>query len=121
MKYKHVISLGCNCAVASQLRTYGVRKASYPFDWLVTGASTVFLLINNQFVILDSMPVRDLGFRKVLEKFNKVDVDKLIKFHNINGGLSRFVKIKYFFNDILKTEISEKDGYVIVKGVLIEF
>lgn len=58
-------------------------------------------------VILDSMPVRDYGFEKIFKKFDKVLVSKLIEYNNENGGLSRYVKIKYFFNKLLNQEISE--------------
>jgi HAD superfamily hydrolase (TIGR01549 family) len=60
-------------------------------------------------VILDSMPVRDYGFEKIFEEFDKVLVDKLLDYHNKNGGLSRYVKIKYFYNELLNQEISEAE------------
>ncbi len=53
-------------------------------------------------VIIDSLAVRDYGFREIFKEFDKVLVEKLIKYHSINGGLSRFHKIRYFFNEILK-------------------
>jgi HAD superfamily hydrolase (TIGR01549 family) len=62
-------------------------------------------------VILDSMPIRESGFRKIFEKFSSELVDKLIKYHEINGGLSRFVKIKYFFEELLKKEITNEEIY----------
>ena len=40
-------------------------------------------------VILDSMPVRDYGFRKIFENFDKLLVDKLLEYHTKNGGLSK--------------------------------
>ena len=36
-------------------------------------------------------------------------VDKLLDYHNKNGGLSRYVKIKYFYNELLNQEISEAE------------
>ena len=60
-------------------------------------------------VILDSMPIRDFGFEKIFEKFDKVIVGKLLDYNNENGGLSRYVKIKYFFNNLLNKEISEEE------------
>lgn len=59
-------------------------------------------------VILDSMPVRDIGFRKIFEKHPIELVDELIIYHRNNGGLSRFHKIKYFYNNLLNEDISEK-------------
>ncbi len=59
-------------------------------------------------VILDSMPVRDVGFRKIFEQYPNSLVEQLIVYHRSNGGLSRFHKIKYFYNQILNKEISEE-------------
>ena len=58
-------------------------------------------------VILDSMPIREYGFSKIFEDFNSDDVEKLLVYHNANGGFSRFVKIKYFFEEILNQTITE--------------
>lgn len=59
-------------------------------------------------VILDSMKIRDWGFREIFKDFDKYDVEKLISYNNLNGGLSRYVKIRYFYEEILKKEINEK-------------
>jgi len=58
-------------------------------------------------VILESMPIRDYGFRKIFENYPKEIVEEFIKYHRINGGLSRFHKIKYFYNTLLNNKISE--------------
>lgn len=60
-------------------------------------------------VIIDSLAIRDYGFREIFKEFNKVLVEKLIEYHSINGGLSRFHKIRYFFNEILKKDIDDKE------------
>ncbi|MEM8566440.1 MAG: HAD hydrolase-like protein, partial [Bacteroidota bacterium] len=59
-------------------------------------------------VILDSMPIRELGFRKVLEEYSEDKVELLITYHNKNGGLSRYNKFDYFFRNILETAIDDK-------------
>ena len=59
-------------------------------------------------VILDSMPVREYGFRKIFEDFDIDLVEKLLDYHNQNGGLSRYVKIKYFYEELLGQDITEK-------------
>lgn len=51
-------------------------------------------------VILDSMEVRELGFQKVLSDFPEHQVNLLLDYHNKNGGLSRYVKFRYFFQEI---------------------
>ena len=59
-------------------------------------------------VILDSMPIRGHGFKEIFKDFDDDLVNKLLEYHNQNGGLSRYVKIKYFYNKLLKQEISEE-------------
>jgi len=58
-------------------------------------------------VIIDSNSVRELGFRQVLKEFDSEQVEQLIDFHNANGGWSRYVKFRYFYEEILKRQISE--------------
>jgi phosphoglycolate phosphatase-like HAD superfamily hydrolase len=59
-------------------------------------------------VILNSNVVRGKGFEEVLSGFPKEEVDKLLRFHRKNGGLSRYVKFRYFFEEIKGEEISEQ-------------
>ena len=50
MKFDNVISLGGNCNIALNLKELGFRKASYPFDWLVSyDVEKVVFLIENDF------------------------------------------------------------------------
>ena len=58
-------------------------------------------------VIIDSNSVREFGFREVLKEFDPEQVEQLIDFHNANGGWSRYVKFRYFYEEILKRQISE--------------
>ena len=59
-------------------------------------------------VILDSMAVRDWGFEEIFKDFPRDRVAQLIKYHRLNGGLSRYVKIRYFYEEILAKEITEE-------------
>lgn len=59
-------------------------------------------------VIIDSMDIRTNGFRDIFTDYDEALVDKLIDYHNLNGGLSRFNKIKYFYNSLLNKEISDE-------------
>jgi phosphoglycolate phosphatase-like HAD superfamily hydrolase len=59
-------------------------------------------------VILDSMKIRDWGFSEIFKNFDKNEVEKLISYHNLNGGLSRYVKIRHFYEKILGKEINEE-------------
>ena len=58
-------------------------------------------------VILNSMPIRDRGFATVLSDFPAVQIDELLKFHRANGGLSRYVKFRYFFETIRQETVTE--------------
>ena len=60
-------------------------------------------------VILNSMLIRDNGFREVLKGYPLGEVDKLMEFHNLNGGLSRYVKFRYFFEKIRNEIITETE------------
>ncbi|MET4141858.1 HAD-IA family hydrolase [Pedobacter sp. UYP1] len=58
-------------------------------------------------VIMDSMPIRSKGFELVLAQYPKEQVDELMAYHELNGGLSRYVKFRYFFEQIRKETITE--------------
>ena len=58
-------------------------------------------------VILDSMSVRDWGFRNIFKDYAEEQVSELITYHRINGGLSRYVKIRYFYEVLLGKSITE--------------
>ena len=58
-------------------------------------------------VLMDSNAVRDLGFQKVLAGYPKQQVEELMKYHRENGGLSRYVKFRYFFEQVLKEKVSD--------------
>ena len=60
-------------------------------------------------VILNSMPVRKFGFQEIFKSFAPDQVEALIKYHEPNGGWSRYVKIRYFFEEILGQPISEEE------------
>lgn len=63
-------------------------------------------------VLMDSNSVRDLGFENVLAKFPKEEVQKLMEFHQANGGLSRYVKFRHFFEHIRGETITEDEVLV---------
>lgn len=58
-------------------------------------------------VIINSNDVRIEGFKTVLKQYPKDLVDKFISYHNENGGLSRFVKFRYFFENLLQISVEE--------------
>lgn len=60
-------------------------------------------------VILDSMPTRSEGFRLCLKDFPSGDVERLVDWHESNGGLSRFIKFRYFLEEICGRKDVEKE------------
>ena len=63
-------------------------------------------------VLMDSNPIRDLGFEKVLSEYPSHQVEALLDYHKKNGGLSRYVKFRYFFEQIRNEKISEGEVQV---------
>lgn len=59
-------------------------------------------------VILESNAVREQGFREVLKSYGETQVIELIDYHRTNGGLSRYVKFRYFFEKILQISYREE-------------
>ena len=59
-------------------------------------------------VIMDSMPIRNRGFELALKEFPEKQVNLLMEFHLKNGGLSRYVKFRYFFEEIRGENITEE-------------
>ncbi len=66
-----------------------------------------FILWDFDGVIIDSDKARVAGFIKVLENYPKDQVNLLLDFHSKNGGLSRYVKFRYFFEQIRSEQIHE--------------
>lgn len=60
-------------------------------------------------VIHDSMKIKGDGFLELFKNHRKKDTEAILKFHFKNGGMPRFDKIKYFYNQILKEDISKKE------------
>lgn len=60
-------------------------------------------------VILDSMPIRNKGFKLVLQEFPNEQVELLVDYHLNNGGLSRYVKFRYFFEQIRGEKIDKEE------------
>ncbi len=59
-------------------------------------------------VIVDSMKLKTEAFVNLFLEYPEDQVEHLRRFHLENGGLSRFVKIRYFYEKILNLKISEE-------------
>ncbi|ARN76542.1 haloacid dehalogenase [Nonlabens spongiae] len=60
-------------------------------------------------VLMNSNSVRDRGFELVLKDFPTAQVEQLMQFHRQNGGWSRYVKFRHFFEVIRKESISPEE------------
>jgi len=62
-------------------------------------------------VIIDSMAVRDIGFELIVKQATNSQkiVDEFITYHRYNAGLSRFVKIKHLYENMLNKSISQEE------------
>ena len=58
-------------------------------------------------VILESVEVKGWAFGKLFQKFPN-HIEQIVAFHNANGGVSRFEKIRYIYKNILNEELNEK-------------
>lgn len=59
-------------------------------------------------VILRSNGIRDMGFELVLKDFPRDQVEALLDFHRNNGGWSRYVKFRYFFEEVRGEAITDE-------------
>ncbi len=60
-------------------------------------------------VIVFSNEIRENGFREIFKNFPENQVDQLMNFHRANGGLSRYVKIRYFYEQVLGESITDTE------------
>lgn len=56
-------------------------------------------------VILDSTRIKTEAYTKLFEGYTSHAVDTLIAYHTANGGISRYEKIRYFFERILQRPV----------------
>lgn len=58
-------------------------------------------------VILDSVNVKTKAFEKMFEPYGPEVQKKVVQYHLENGGVSRFDKFRYYYENILKSSIEE--------------
>ena len=59
-------------------------------------------------VILDSVNIKTEAFRELFKKQNKSILNKILKYHLKNGGVSREKKFEFFYKFFLKQKLSIK-------------
>jgi len=66
-------------------------------------------------VLMNSNEVRDTGFEHVLANYPAEQVEMLMDFHRRNGGLSRYVKFRYFFEEVLGKKVTDNEIQVLAE------
>lgn len=65
-------------------------------------------------VIIESADIKTEAFRKLFSNYPD-KVDKIVQYHSSNMGISRYLKFKYFYENILKEHYSEEIGIALGK------
>jgi len=67
------------------------------------------LVLDCDGVILESVPVKTRAFARVAEPFGAEAVDRLVMYHKIHGGVSRYTKFEWLYREMLGREISREE------------
>ena len=59
--------------------------------------------------LADSVDIKTDAFAELYKPYGKKIVDKVIKYHLSNGGISRYEKIKYFHKNLLKINPTDSE------------
>ena len=66
-------------------------------------------------VILNSNKIKTKGFYEVTQKFGEKLALDFVNYHIENGGVSRYEKFKFFYENILKSDYHEEDINLLAK------
>jgi len=60
-------------------------------------------------VILESVPVKTRAFARIAEPFGPEAVDRLLMYHKVHGGVSRYKKFEWLYREVLGREITREE------------
>jgi len=66
-------------------------------------------------VILDSVNIKTLAFQEIFKEQSKIIVKKITHHHEVNGGMSRLNKIKYYYKYFIKKQLTKKIEEKLIK------
>ena len=66
------------------------------------------LLFDFDGVILESADIKTAAYRALFKGEDSNKVEEFIDYHIQNAGISRFVKVRYFYEKILGIKITDK-------------
>ena len=61
-------------------------------------------------VILESVPVKTRAFARLVEGYGDEARDRMLMYHKVHGGVSRYRKFAWFFSEVLGREITEQES-----------
>ena len=61
-------------------------------------------------VILESVPVKTRAFARMVEDYGDEARDRLLMYHKVHGGVSRYKKFAWFFREVLGREITPTES-----------
>jgi phosphoglycolate phosphatase-like HAD superfamily hydrolase len=56
-------------------------------------------------VLVDSVNIKTEAFREIFKDYSRDIVEEFIRYHLLHGGISRYEKINYFYNSLLKIPV----------------
>ncbi len=66
-----------------------------------------YIIFDFDGVIANSNEIRFNGFEKLFSDYKQIEIGKLIDYSLKNGGTSRYKRIRYFYEEILKESITD--------------
>jgi hypothetical protein len=78
------ISLGSNCSIAYQLKKYGLRTQSYPFDWVKINLSQLTNILEKDFNDF----VESLEFKRISQKHEYFGLDEIVNNEFVDNNKS---------------------------------
>ena len=61
-------------------------------------------------VILDSVQIKTLAFKKIFQDQEEQVISKIVKYHEYYGGVSRYKKIEYFYKHFIKKKLTKYEN-----------
>ncbi len=67
------------------------------------------LVLDCDGVILESVPIKTRVFSRMVESYGEEAHDRMLMYHKVHGGMSRYKKFAWFFREILGREITPEE------------
>ena len=61
-------------------------------------------------VLLDSVPIKTRAYARIAEPFGPEARDRMVLYHTRHGGVSRYKKFAWFYQEVLGREITPEES-----------